>query len=116
MTQYRIQADSAAELVRGVEAAVANGELRPGERLPSVRRLAADAGLSPGTVSSAFAELRRRGILLTEARRGTRVGEAPPLGGPGRLLPVPEGARDVSRGNPDPALLPDIAGALSRLE
>src|SRR3989440_4917364 len=113
MTQYRIQAASGAELVRAVEGAVAAGELAPGERLPSVRRLADQVGLSPGTVAAGFAELRRRGIVVSEPRRGVRVGPAPPLRSNRRLLAVPEGARDLSRGNPDPALLPDLSAALA---
>ena len=113
MKQYRIQAASGAELVRAVEGAVAAGELAAGERLPSVRRLAAQVGLSPGTVAAGFAELRRRGIVVSEPRRGVRVGVAPPLGSSRRLLAVPEGARDLSRGNPDPALLPDLSAALA---
>src|SRR2546421_689958 len=52
MEQYRIQAASADELVRSVEAGVASGTLRPGQQLPSVRRLAAEGGLSPGTVAA----------------------------------------------------------------
>ena len=115
LTQYRIKADSAAQLVASIEEAVANGELVPGQRLPSVRRLALDVGLSPATVAAGLSELRRRGVVLTEPRRGTRIGEAPPIGSVRASLPVPEGARDLSRGNPDPALLPDLQLALSRL-
>jgi DNA-binding transcriptional MocR family regulator len=103
-------------LVAGVEAAVAGGQLRPGEQLPSVRRLASDIGLSPATVASGLAELRRRGVIITESRRGSRVGDG--RASPAWLAapPVPAGARDVSRGNPDPELLPDLAGALARCE
>src|SRR5271165_6971703 len=116
MKQYRIKAGSAAELVRGIEAGVASGALAPGQRLPSVRRLAAEVGLSPVTVAAGLAELRRRGVVLSEPRRGTRIGQHPPIGSPRAPLPVPAGARDLSRGNPDPALLSDLAGALGRCE
>jgi DNA-binding transcriptional MocR family regulator len=115
LKQYRISARSAAELVRGIEDAVASGALAPGQRLPSVRRLAADLDLSPVTVSAATAELRRRGVVVTEPRRGTRIGSGPPIGSLRAPMPVPAGARDLSRGNPDPALLPDMASALARL-
>src|SRR5450759_4174036 len=97
LKQYRIRAASAAELVGDVEAAVASGALAPGERLPSVRRLALEVGLSPVTVASAIAELRRRGVVVSEPRRGTRIGEGPPIGSTRAPLPVPEGARDLSR-------------------
>lgn len=116
LIQYRIRAGSAAELVREVEVAVASGALAPGQRLPSVRRLAAELGLSPVTVAAGLAELRRRGVVLSEPRRGTRIGPGAPIGSPRAPLPVPPGARDLSRGNPDPALLPDLAAALGRCE
>src|ERR1035437_670815 len=115
LKQYRIRASSAAELVEAVEAAVACGDLAPGQRLPSVRRLAAEVGLSPGTVSAGISELRRRGVVVSESRRGTRIGEGPPIGSLRAPLPVPDGARDLSRGNPDPALLPDLGPVLARL-
>jgi len=115
MTQYRIQAQSAAGLVRSIEGAVADGRLMPGQSLPSVRRLAQEVSLSPATVSAGLAELRRRGVVVSEQRRGTRIGEGPPIGSPRPALPVPAGARDLSRGNPDPAFLPDLARAISRL-
>jgi DNA-binding transcriptional MocR family regulator len=115
LKQYWMKAGSAAELVRNVESAVARGELAPGQRLPSVRRLAVEVGLSPVTVAAALAKLRRRGVVLTEPRRGTRIGQGPPIGTPRPPLPVPAGARDLSRGNPDPALLPDLKRALSGL-
>jgi DNA-binding transcriptional MocR family regulator len=112
---YRIKAAGAADLVRDVEDAVARGALLAGERLPSVRRLAVDVGLSPATVSAGLAELRRRGVVVSEPRRGSRIGDGPPVGSWRVPLPVPPGARDLSRGNPDPALLPDLAGALARV-
>jgi DNA-binding transcriptional MocR family regulator len=114
LEQYRITAASAAELVDRIEAGVASGALAPGQRLPSVRRLAADVGLSPVTVAAGLAELRRRGVVLSEPRRGTRIGSGPPIGSARAALPVPPGARDLSNGNPDPALLPDLDRALAR--
>jgi DNA-binding transcriptional MocR family regulator len=115
LEQYRIVASSAAGLVRAVEDAVAAGELPPGRRLPSVRHLSASVGLSPATVSSALAELRRRGVVVSEPRRGIRIGDGPPIGLAREPLPVPAGARDLSRGNPDPELLPDLSAALARM-
>src|SRR5271168_3588764 len=114
MTQYRITASSAAELVREIEAGVAAGALAPGQRLPSVRALAREVGLSPVTVAAGLAELRRRGVVQSEPRRGTRIGHGPPIGAERAQLPVPDGARELSLGNPDPALLPDLRAALER--
>jgi DNA-binding transcriptional MocR family regulator len=115
LKQYRMSASSAAELVDRVESAVAAGALAPGERLPSVRKLAAEVGLSPVTVSAGLAELRRRGVVVTEPRRGTRITSGPPIGMLRPPLPVPAGARDLSRGNPDAEMLPDYRAALARL-
>jgi DNA-binding transcriptional MocR family regulator len=114
LKQYRITAASAAELVANIEGAVVSGALAPGQRLPSVRSLAVEVGLSPVTVAAGLAELRRRGVVVSEPRRGTRIGERPPIGVARAPLPVPDGARDLSRGNPDPALLPDLERALAR--
>lgn len=114
VTQYRIQAHSAAELVCAIEDAVACGDMRPGQRLPSVRSLALEVGLSPATVSSGLAELRRRGVVLTEQRRGSSIGQGAPIRSPRPELAVPVHARDLSRGNPDPKLLPDLDAALAR--
>jgi DNA-binding transcriptional MocR family regulator len=111
--QYRIIAGNAAELVESVEQAVSEGALRPGAPLPSIRRLAVEVGLSPVTVAAAVAELRRRGVVVSEPRRGSRIGERPPIGSRRSPLPIPPGARDLSRGNPDPQLLPDLKRALA---
>ncbi len=56
------------QIVAGVKAAVARGELMPGEKLPSARALAEELRVNPNTVIRAFAELEREGI--TETRRG----------------------------------------------
>jgi len=111
--QYRIAGGNAAELVQSIEGAVADGTLAPGVRLPSIRRLAGEVGLSPVTVAAALAELRRRGVVVSEPRRGSRIGERPPIAGRRAPVPVPPGARDLSLGNPDPALLPDLKRALA---
>jgi DNA-binding transcriptional regulator YhcF (GntR family) len=53
--------------------AVASGALAPGERLPTVRRLAEDLGLAPGTVARAYRELEASGVIETRGRAGTFV-------------------------------------------
>jgi len=99
--------------VQSIEGAVADGSLTPGAPLPSIRRLAGEVGLSPVTVAAAVAELRRRGVVVSEPRRGSRIGERPPIGSRRAQLPLPPGARDLSQGNPDPRLLPDLKRALA---
>lgn len=83
------------------------GQLRPGDRLPAVRELAAELGVSPATVAAAYGELRRRGITTGAGRAGTTVRAAPPLTVRGYPSPPP-GTRDLISGGPDPSLLPVI--------
>src|SRR5918911_3961288 len=111
-TAPAIHGRTARELAASVEARIRDGELAPGARLPTIRDLAAAAGVSPMTVTTAYRELRRRGLISAAGRRGTRVNEQPPL--PVTAAPfVPPGARDLATGNPDPALLPPLATALA---
>src|SRR5919109_697463 len=102
-------------IATSIEAQIRDGELRPGMRLPTIRSLAGDLGVSPMTVASAYRELRRRGLVASAGRRGTHVSEQPPL--PVGYAPVvPPGARDLATGNPHPELLPQLGAALARLD
>lgn len=49
------------------------GELPAGTRLPTVRHLAADLGVAPGTVARAYKELEAIGAIETRGRNGTVV-------------------------------------------
>jgi DNA-binding transcriptional MocR family regulator len=104
---YRPSGASAIEIAADVEAAVRDGRLRPGAALPAVRSLAADLGLSPATVASAYRDLRVKGIARGHRRAGTRITGAPPTA-PRPPLVVPAGVRDLTAGSPDPALLPPL--------
>ncbi|MEV0000534.1 aminotransferase class I/II-fold pyridoxal phosphate-dependent enzyme [Streptomyces sp. NPDC050848] len=104
-TQYSIQGTTAKGLAASVERGVTEGELAPGDALPPVRRLADELGISPGTVATAYKELRRRGLVVTRGRGGTVVAEAPSVAS--RRPPrVPPGLVDLASGLPDPAFLP----------
>ena len=61
------------QLRRQVATRAASGDLAPGTRLPTVRGLAAELGLSAGTVARAYKELEADGVVVTEGRRGTFV-------------------------------------------
>jgi GntR family transcriptional regulator len=66
---------------------VASGQLPPGRKLPSVRQLAGDLGLAPGTVARAYTELESAGLISTRQRGGTFVASpSPPDGGRQRAL------------------------------
>jgi DNA-binding transcriptional regulator YhcF (GntR family) len=52
---------------------ISSGRLLPGDRLPTVRALAADLGLAANTVARAFKELEAAGLVVTRRRAGTVV-------------------------------------------
>jgi len=58
---------------------VAAGRLLPGERLPPIRALAAELGVSTNTIARAYRELITAGIAEAAGRRGTRITQAPPV-------------------------------------
>ncbi|MFJ9433288.1 aminotransferase class I/II-fold pyridoxal phosphate-dependent enzyme [Streptomyces sp. NPDC101490] len=103
--QYAIAGTTAKGIAASVERGVAEGGLSPGDALPPVRRLADDLGVSPGTVATAYKELRQRGLVLTRGRGGTVVADVPSVAS--RRPPrVPRGLVDLAGGHPDPAFLP----------
>ena len=105
-------------LANAVSAAISDGSLSEGDRLPPIRAVAGHLGVSPTTVSAAWALLARAGTLRTDGRRGTTVAVRPQPG-PNRYRRALEGrtsfALDLSTGVPDPELLPDLAPGLRRL-
>jgi DNA-binding transcriptional regulator YhcF (GntR family) len=85
----------AEQLVAQIAASIDGGELAPGERLPTIRSLAADLGLAPGTVAKAYAELERAGWLHGQGRRGTVVAERRPSADEQRVAQAAEALADV---------------------
>ncbi len=61
------------QLMRRVRLGVADGTLRPGDRLPSVRQLARRLGLAANTVGRAYAELGREGVIVAHAGGGSEI-------------------------------------------
>ncbi len=61
------------QIVEQVQLFVSQGLLVEDQQLPSVRELAATLGINPNTVSRAYSELERKGMILTIAGRGTFV-------------------------------------------
>lgn len=101
----------AESIAASVEEAISHGALAPGEPLPPIRDMAGRLGVNANTVAAAYRLLRDRGAIETAGRRGTRVRHRPATTPRSLLgLDVPAGVRDLSTGNPDPALLP-IASA-----
>jgi GntR family transcriptional regulator / MocR family aminotransferase len=99
-----------------LRAAIREGRLAVGTRLPSTRALAADLGLARGTVAEAYAQLQAEGYLTARRGGGTWVGEvaasktAPPPGTP--RTPPPRPARfSFHPGLPDLTAFPQAAWA-----
>jgi DNA-binding transcriptional MocR family regulator len=104
-----IAAPGAAGIAERIEAAVRSGALAPGQPLPPIRALARSVGVDANTVAAAYRAARDRGLVETAGRAGTRV-RSRPTTMPRRAIggPVPPGVLDLSTGDPDPALLPDL--------
>jgi GntR family transcriptional regulator/MocR family aminotransferase len=83
--------------------AIVNGQLRPGQRVPSTRALATELNVSRVPVLQAFDQLTGEGYLQTFRGAGTRVSSSIPQGAIGllnrtaRALPRREGPRKISR-------------------
>lgn len=64
-----------AQLMDTLKRRIVTGRYLPGEKLPSVRELAAEAGINPNTVQRAFSELEREGLIYTQRATGKYVTE-----------------------------------------
>ena len=75
--RWNIRSDAPvySQLVEHIKLAIVSGEFPLGSRLPSVRDLAAEAGVNPNTMQRAFAELEREGLVLTQRTAGRTVTE-----------------------------------------
>ncbi|WP_454083450.1 GntR family transcriptional regulator [Georgenia sp. Marseille-Q6866] len=63
-------AEQIQDQIRGL---IATDRIAAGERLPSVRQLAKDLGIAPGTVAKAYRSLEQQGLLQTRVGGGTRI-------------------------------------------
>jgi DNA-binding transcriptional MocR family regulator len=115
LIQYIGPGAGAATISDRIEAAIADGRVPAGQRLPTVRELAARLSVSPATVAAGYRTLRDRGLVSGNTRSGTVVADQPPLRVRGAAS-LPADARDLASGNPDPALLPPLGPALARLD
>jgi len=69
---------ASAQVREALREQIDRGDILPGERLPTVRALAADAALAPNTVARAYRELEETGYLEGRGRAGTFVVDEPP--------------------------------------
>src|SRR5580692_6350902 len=63
------------QLVQQIREAIARGEMLPEDGLPSVRQLSRDLVVNPNTVSRAYTELEREGLLVSRPGRGIFVAQ-----------------------------------------
>ena len=63
------------QIQQQVKHAVTAGALRPGDALPSVRKLAVDLRINPNTVARAYTELEREAVIRTIPGGGTFVAD-----------------------------------------
>lgn len=63
------------QILEVIQYQIVAGRYQPGERLPSVRDLAAEAGVNPNTMQRALAELERNELVVTQRTSGRVVTE-----------------------------------------
>ena len=102
--QFSNDAPIYAQLIGQIRAGIVSGAFSPGERLPSVRDLAMEAGVNPNTMQRALTELERDGLVYSQRTSGRYVTEdqtaiigGPPCtgGGPGAVLSDRYGASGI---------------------
>lgn len=108
----------ATDIARALGVLVSQGTITAGEKLPPIRAVAKELGVSTSTVAEAWSLMRNHGLINTDRRRGTTVRE---IAKSGRSrywrVPMEPGtlALDLSTGTPDPLLLPRIDPILERI-
>lgn len=63
------------QIIEQFKLLVMRESLRPGDAIPSVRRLAAELGITPSTVAKAYQELERQGVIETIRAKGTFIAQ-----------------------------------------
>ena len=73
--QFSNDAPIYAQLIAQIKVGIVSGTFPPGERLPSVRDLATEAGVNPNTMQRALTELERDGLVYSQRTVGRFVTE-----------------------------------------
>ena len=68
-----------AQIIEQMKRFIISGSFHPGEKLPSVRDLAAEAGVNPNTMQRALAELEQTGLVYTQRTSGRFISDDPDL-------------------------------------
>lgn len=64
-----------AQIIERIEMQIISGFYKPGDKLPSVREFAAEAGVNPNTMQKALGELERMQLIITQRTSGRVVTE-----------------------------------------
>jgi len=64
-----------AQVTEQISEAIARGELASGDKLPAVRKLAAELVINPNTVARAYSRLEQAGLVTTKTGSGTYVSD-----------------------------------------
>ena len=73
--QFSNDAPIYSQLIEQIKVGIVSGAFPPGERLPSVRDLATEAGVNPNTMQRALTELERDGLVYSQRTAGRFVTE-----------------------------------------
>ena len=71
--QFSNDAPIYAQLIAQIKVGIVSGAFPPGERLPSVRDLATEAGVNPNTMQRALAYLEEQGLATSNRTAGRMV-------------------------------------------
>ena len=63
------------QIVERLELSIVSGQFKPGDKVPSVRELAVEAGVNPNTMQKAMVELGRQGVVHSERTSGRFITE-----------------------------------------
>ncbi len=63
------------QVAEQISEAIAKGQLATGDKLPAVRKLAAELVINPNTVARAYSRLERAGLVTTKTGSGTFISD-----------------------------------------
>lgn len=98
----------ALDIYRRFRGLIVSGALGAGERLPTVRQVAGDLGVAPGTAAKAYKMLERDGLVVTRTAAGTRVAESAGLLPASVLRRIRELVSDAERAGASPDDVIDV--------
>lgn len=97
------------QLKQQVIAGIAKKELKPGDALPSVRRMAKDIGVNLHTVNKAYQQLKQDGFILIHRQKGVVIH-------PDGVEPADEAYRSNLKKDLHPIIAESICKGISREE